>query len=173
MYNDSGGLMKKSIIISILLVIAGMGIIFFLSSHDEPSSNKNSMGIVKGIIDTIDNVTHVNDDTRKLHQTEEYIEKANTFFRKLAHVTCYLILTILIFNVLKRLTKKKLIFYNICSFIIAFIYACTDEIHQTFVSGRTGQFTDVLIDSIGIIIGLLIMNYIYKKKNNKEEVSNA
>ena len=47
--------------------------------------------------------------------------------RKLAHFTEYLILCIL--------------------------YAFTDEYHQTFINGRTGQILDVLIDSSGSLLG--------------------
>lgn len=40
---------------------------------------------------------------------------------------------------------------------VTFIYACTDEIHQLFVPGRAGRFTDVLIDTTGGIIMLLFI----------------
>lgn len=38
------------------------------------------------------------------------------------------------------------------SAILALLYACTDEFHQTYIPGRGGRVTDVLIDSIGIAI---------------------
>ena len=37
---------------------------------------------------------------------------------------------------------------------LSVLYACTDEIHQTFVPGRAGMLTDVLIDGGGALIGL-------------------
>jgi len=36
-------------------------------------------------------------------------------------------------------------------------YAITDEIHQAFVPGRQAQATDVLIDTLGAAIGLLLL----------------
>lgn len=52
------------------------------------------------------------------------------------------------------------------------IYACTDEIHQLFVPGRSGQFRDVMIDSLGAFIGILILsiflmiiNHLKKRKS--------
>ena len=39
----------------------------------------------------------------------------------------------------------------------AVIYAATDEIHQLFVSGRSGRITDVLIDGCGAVAGTLII----------------
>lgn len=53
--------------------------------------------------------------------------------------------------------------YNIKEFdriaiclIIGIIYATSDEIHQAFVPGRGPMFTDVLIDSMGVTVGMLI-----------------
>lgn len=49
------------------------------------------------------------------------------------------------------------------SLLISFIYACSDEIHQLFIPGRSGQFTDVLIDTSGALIMLLII-YLWQKR---------
>ena len=38
----------------------------------------------------------------------------------------------------------------------SFVYACSDEYHQTFVPGRVGQFTDVLFDMAGVLAGVLL-----------------
>lgn len=48
---------------------------------------------------------------------------------------------------------------RLCASAWAFatIYAATDEIHQLFVSGRTGKPTDVLIDSAGVLFGIFIV----------------
>ena len=54
------------------------------------------------------------------------------------------------------------------SIIIGIEYAFFDELHQLFVAGRAGKFTDVLIDSIGVAIGVCIMMLFYKLKNKKE-----
>jgi VanZ family protein len=40
---------------------------------------------------------------------------------------------------------------------IAFVYAVSDEYHQSFVPGRDGDPFDVLIDSVGIAIAVLIL----------------
>lgn len=36
-------------------------------------------------------------------------------------------------------------------------YAMTDEFHQLYVPGRSGQWSDVAIDSAGVLVGSLIM----------------
>lgn len=43
---------------------------------------------------------------------------------------------------------------------IAIGYAVTDEYHQTFVDGRHGAPLDVLIDSTGVLIAVLIERYV-------------
>ena len=44
--------------------------------------------------------------------------------------------------------------------LIVIGYACTDEFHQLFVPGRSGQITDVMIDTLGGSIGVLIISVI-------------
>ena len=44
----------------------------------------------------------------------------------------------------------------VISIIFSFLYACTDEIHQIFVPGRSAQFRDVLIDTLGASFGATI-----------------
>ena len=45
----------------------------------------------------------------------------------------------------------------IISIGIGFLYACSDEFHQLFVPGRTAKFTDVLIDTSGVIVGSILI----------------
>ena len=95
---------------------------------------------------------------------------ANFIVRKAAHMTEYFVLYLLLFNALyEKYSFKK---NCIVSLIIVFLYACSDEFHQLFVQGREGRFRDVLIDTTGGGIGVLITyivvtlqkNYLRKKK---------
>ena len=52
---------------------------------------------------------------------------------------------------LRTLRKAALVAWG-----CATLYAATDELHQLFVPGRAGLFTDVLIDATGAAIGLLV-----------------
>lgn len=47
--------------------------------------------------------------------------------------------------------------------LIGYLYAVSDEFHQSFVPGRTSRFRDTLIDLLGILIGVFIFNKILKK----------
>ena len=94
-------------------------------------------------------------------KNDTIIEILNFTIRKLAHITEYFILTLLVYSLSKEYTKneKKRI---IISILFSMIYSCTDELHQNFVPGRTGVYKDCLIDSIGCIIFLLIKNIHHK-----------
>jgi VanZ family protein len=76
------------------------------------------------------------------------------FFKSL-HLLEYAFLAMLLFYAFLR---KK---YTI---IIAYLYALSDEIHQTFVPGRSGRLRDTFIDLIGIILGLIILKQLRKNK---------
>jgi VanZ family protein len=49
------------------------------------------------------------------------------------------------------------------SFLIAYLYSFTDELHQYFVPGRTSRIRDTFFDLAGIIIGFLIIKFLLKK----------
>lgn len=73
----------------------------------------------------------------------------------------YAILFLLIYYGLHKTIKYQ--YKLLISLIISILYACCDEFHQLFIPGRSGQFKDVIIDTIGIIIMLLII-YLWKKE---------
>ncbi len=95
---------------------------------------------------------------------EQLIEKLNKPLRKCMHASVYFVLSILIFNCLKtfKISGWKTVIIPIG---IAFLYACTDEFHQLFIDGRTSQFTDVLIDTFGAILGVALINIIFSCAN--------
>ena len=70
----------------------------------------------------------------------------DTILRKCAHVTEYAVLAFL----LRRALSTP------WAFAPRSATRSSDEFHQTFVRGRHGAPRDVLIDSIGIVIGLLV-----------------
>lgn len=40
--------------------------------------------------------------------------------------------------------------------VLAVLYAASDEFHQTFIPGRNGTVADVLIDWVGVALGLFL-----------------
>lgn len=129
--------------INLLLVIGWMFFIFYMSNKPAEVSNGQS-DFVLNLLNSIG-----------LNLNSVFGNFSITIIRKGAHITEYLILFLLLYNYLKDcFINKKL--YITC-FIIVVIYACTDEFHQLFIPGRAGKITDVIIDSTGAMIGILIM----------------
>jgi VanZ family protein len=65
--------------------------------------------------------------------------------RKLAHMAEYGLLWLLWLRALGR-------DHGLAAAAITLAYAATDEIHQTFVTGRHGTPVDVLVDAAGVAI---------------------
>jgi VanZ family protein len=94
------------------------------------------------------------------HMTETEIENIHHFFRKCCHLIAYAILALLVFRAL-GFSKNELPAWSWPrvggTLLIVFLYASTDEFHQRFVPTRTSSFWDVLIDTAGGAIGLLVV----------------
>ncbi len=137
-------------IIFIILSLAVMVIIFIFSSENAEISSDTSGGITEFVIHImVDGYEEMSSE-----EQEEIYGKYDHIVRKLAHFTVY---TALGFCVSCAAGKRKIISkYSAVPPIICFIYACSDEIHQTFVDGRAGRFTDVLIDTSGGVTGMFI-----------------
>ena len=153
--------LKVKIIVSWMAVLAWIILIFSFSAQPATESNGLSMRITEYIINIF---------IKNTQSIDDLINIINHLVRKCAHASVYFILAYLILNALKQTGKisfKKIV-YTICFCII---YATSDEIHQLFVEGRGCQFTDVLIDSMGAIFGVLtyfiINKYIVKKGKGK------
>lgn len=91
--------------------------------------------------------------------------------RKIAHVTAFFVITIVIFLLLREYTKKRS--YSVGgAFVLASIIAVLDEYHQTFVEGRHGTLIDVLINMVGIVIAtclILFSFFLTSKWINKKD----
>ena len=86
--------------------------------------------------------------------------------RKSAHMFLYFVLALLTFKLIYRKDKdfdnKVIIKKILISLAMVFLYACTDEFHQLFIPGRSGEFRDIMVDTFGGAIGLCVM-YIFTK----------
>lgn len=98
-------------------------------------------------------------------------ELSGFLVRKGAHVTEYFILAVLIFIAVSLTRQKPGPFL---AFFITLLVATGDEFHQYFVPGRACQLKDVLIDSAGAVVGILlcvaavaVYRQLKKRKNRK------
>lgn len=158
--------MKKSIKIGILLLIAiaWMFCIFKLSGMTSKNSNGKSTGIISLFIEDALDITneygitnsHPNDE--KLARASELI---NAPMRKVIHASVYFVLAFFVMIVLNIIfDHKKYWLTLLIALIICIGFAATDEYHQTYVNGRTGQVMDVIIDSAGAIVRNYVLLYI-------------
>lgn len=81
------------------------------------------------------------------------------FIRKAAHVSEYAALGFLSAFAFAYTFRQAKLFYG--GIIFTFLYAVSDEIHQLFVPGRSGQVRDVLIDLGGALLGVLCLGICY------------
>lgn len=132
---------KVYLTISWMAVFFWMSFIFSLSSQPAFESNELSLGIADRIIKLFGNLFRFD------------IDILNHIVRKGAHSIAYLILAVLIFNYVNQRKisgwKSVVLVLSLCV-----LYAISDEIHQLYVEGRSGQPSDVLIDSIGAVAGV-------------------
>lgn len=150
--------MKK--IIMWILVILWMGVIFYFSSFSGNDSGNQSKGLIST---TIKKIVLVFDKDMSEEDLNIIVKKLDHPVRKCAHMSEYFILCLLLCLLVScyDFEYRKVL---LLAFITTVLYSISDEVHQLFVYERSGQVTDVLIDSIGASIGLLIYNLINKNK---------
>jgi VanZ family protein len=86
----------------------------------------------------------------------EAIEMVHGAIRKLGHWTEYGVLSMLLLWALKNDSDKGWEWRHACwTLLFIFMYAISDELHQTFVPSRTASAGDVMIDVFGGICGIL------------------
>ena len=97
----------------------------------------------------------------KKEQTEkEKIEKrTESVIRKIDHFSIYTLVGLFLMALMSTYDFKEINRIAI-SLIIGLIYASSDEIHQSFVPGRSAQITDVLLDFMGVSLGMLMIKLI-------------
>lgn len=81
-------------------------------------------------------------------QAAGLLQMLSTPVRKGAHITEFTALYLSVAYGLRHYIPRHRD-WLLAALAATFFYACTDEFHQLFVPGRSGQFTDVLVDCIG------------------------
>lgn len=125
-----------------LPLLLWMGLIFYLSSRSDPfvltppGWEKDCRSLASGL-------------------TLSPLQCRDEYLGRLAHILEYAILALLFYRAWVWRSPLKF------TLLGAFAYALSDEIHQLFVPGRASQIPDLLLDLLGILIGLglvLIIN---------------
>ena len=156
-------------LIAFLPVLCIMILIFVFSSKDGTESAGTSFPITTVILQLTEKIIGSN-----MSNKAEYVDLIHTLIRKVAHITEYAILGFSICFFLNTFPLKRNYFFVI-AMSSGISYAITDEIHQIFVPGRSGSFVDVMIDSLGCLIGtlffLLIRKQMRRKRSKEKQIS--
>ena len=156
--------MRKRLVFSVLAVV-WMCLIFAYSHRPGTESQEDScgMGLLFGRI--------VISDFEEWPEEDQlaFAMKVDHPIRKLAHFTEYLILAIFLVGALDNSLRRRIL-RLIIPWAVAAFYAVTDELHQFFIPGRNCNVGDVLIDSagafVGVLLSILVVDAVGRRRNN-------
>ena len=144
--------MRKVMRFVLIALTAGwMAMIFVMSSADA----LHSAGMSHSFDRTVAKAIHRDFDSWDAERQNEYILKIDHPVRKIAHFTEFAVLGVLLFATCS-VWGLGLLRSLLLSLPLGVVYAAVDEIHQSFISGRSRQFTDVMIDSAGVLLGCAV-----------------
>lgn len=159
-------------IISAVLLIGWMGLIFFFSHQTAAESGDLSGGLIESAVRFFF-------PSASQSFITQVISSAEFWVRKLAHFCIYAVLGALGFLTFVSYTSIPFALRCFFSLLMSVLYSMSDEYHQTFISGRSGELRDVLIDGAGALTGILFCAFIYgliihirkkrKSKMNKKQ----
>ena len=138
--------------LSFVPAVVMMCMIFMFSAQDADESSQLSYEVGVAVL------SYANDAFDRGWSSgyiEHLSEVGQHYIRKTAHFTEYFLLAVSV--------AFPLYVYGVRGISLMFFaglfcvgFACLDEYHQSFVAGRSPQRMDVLIDSTGIFIGIII-----------------
>ncbi len=129
-----------------------MLIIFNFSSKPAAISGESSLKIASQILKQYERIADIH------YEEAVRMEKLLTldhYVRKTAHVTEYALLAAAFALPLWVRRRRGFGLWGL-SVLFTAGYAATDELHQRFIPGRSGELRDVLIDSSGAALGALL-----------------
>lgn len=133
-----------------------MIIIFLFSAKPAVSSAESSRTIANAILNIAENFM---DPALWQEDRDNVLDTVDHIVRKTAHFTEYAVLASAI-ELHYWITKRKGIRFIFLSILFSFLYAATDEFHQLFVPGRSGEFKDVMIDTAGAATGAFLFYFL-------------
>jgi len=129
-----------------------MTLIFVMSAQDATRSSAASGGFIRSIAPLIKSNFH----QLSSPEQEGFIESLQYIVRKAAHFNVYALLAVLVATGVFTFDRLKNVFGIILSLFVCILYSISDEIHQSFVPGRSCELRDVIIDTFGALLGCSI-----------------
>ena len=105
----------------------------------------------------------------------ETLASIHFIVRKCTHVGEYAILALLLLRAATLITNSKrsipILYLSVLG--VSLIVAATDEFHQTFIASRGASVQDIMIDSSGAVLGLVIASIIGMSRSIRLEKTPA
>ena len=142
--------------LSFLPAIGMMYIIYYLSGQDGITSAELSL---KVSIKVVELASKIFDKPLSSEEIMQYADLIHFMIRKCAHMTLYFLLAVSVSFPLYVYGLRGIPLMLVAgSFCVAF--ACGDEYHQSLVQRRGPSKKDVLIDSVGVLAGIIIVRIV-------------
>ena len=147
--------LKRHIVFFSLIPVLGIMVMIFLFS----SQNGEESGELSArITETILRLVYSDYDLLTGPEQALLFERISHIIRKTAHFTEFAALGFFLLGHFKALASRKNLTHPFLGTVLSgFLYAISDEFHQSFVNGRSPSILDVGIDSAGVLFGLLVM----------------
>lgn len=156
----------KKIFNYIFPIICWGGVIFFFSSQTYQEQNLTTLldrmfqnDRIKELLSPISFQYHSTEISVQNLGVAHFIE---FFIRKFAHLFVFFVFGLLTVRALFSKMDRSLL-ASILSLLLVIIYAGFDELHQMYTGGRTPLLTDVYIDTIGGLIGIITYMFVIKR----------
>lgn len=142
--------------LSIIPAFVMMYMIFSLSSQDSMTSSHLSHEVSRYLVLAYNKICFKGYDDATLNTI---INQIHPYVRKGAHVTEYLLLAMSI-SLPMYVYRFRGFWFTMLALAFCVGFAALDEYHQSFVAGRVCDYHDVLIDSAGILTGIITIRII-------------
>ena len=140
-------------IVSVVLLIACMVFVFCMSSQNADESSGTSGRVITLVLKLV----YPNFEELSSEDVAELIASMQFIVRKGAHFSIYAVMGFLSFFSVGTYTILPFKFRLLISSLICLLFSISDEIHQMFISGRSGELRDVCIDFCGSLFAITIM----------------
>ena len=141
---------------SFLPAICMMYLIYYLSGQDGVTSAGLSL---KVSIKVVELAAKIFDHSLSTEEIMYYADLIHFLIRKFAHMGLYFLLAVSVSFPLYVYGLRGIPLMLVAgAFCVAF--ACGDEYHQSLVAGRGPSKKDVLIDSIGVLAGIIVVRIV-------------
>lgn len=138
--------MKKIFLWCMVIAVAAM---IFMFSHQSPdASTKTSHSLAHSVL------SKVSSSYREMSPPQQrgVLDAVNGLVRKSAHYIEFFMLGVSVYALCREYALRHC---RRTAMVLGVGYALSDELHQLFISGRSAELLDVMIDSAGVLCGVL------------------